>query len=126
MHRLNSAEYNATVQDVLGTTLQPASGSWRGGELAGFDNIASVLGVDEAQYDRYLSAAQALATELLASDKLRARFVPCELSDSACAGPVSRRLGYACFGVRSNPTSYKPISTYTTQRARWVTTSPPP
>ena len=49
IHRLNSTEYNATVTDVLGTSLQPANGSWRGGELAGFDNIASVLGVDEAQ-----------------------------------------------------------------------------
>jgi hypothetical protein len=61
LHRLNSAEYNATIQDVLGTTLQPATSSWREGELAGFDNIASVLGVDEAQYNRYFQAAQPLA-----------------------------------------------------------------
>src|SRR5690349_4515757 len=53
MHRLSTVEYNATVGDVLDTKLQPADGNWRGGELAGFDNIASVLGVDEAQYDRY-------------------------------------------------------------------------
>ena len=31
IHRLNSTEYNATIQDVLGTKLQPANGSWRGG-----------------------------------------------------------------------------------------------
>ena len=62
IHRLNATEYNATVADVLGTSLQPANGSWRGGELAGFDNIASVLGVDEAQYQRYFEAAQALAS----------------------------------------------------------------
>jgi hypothetical protein len=85
VHRLNSAEYNATVQDVLGTTLQPASASWRGGEIEGFDNIASQLGVDEAQYDRYRSAAQAMTTELLASKNLRARFGSCALSDPACA-----------------------------------------
>jgi hypothetical protein len=97
MHRLNSTEYNATVQDVLGTTLQPANDSWRGGELAGFDNIASVLGVDEAQYDRYLSAAQALATELLASEKLRARFVSCQLSDSACAPSSVAAAGLRVF-----------------------------
>src|SRR5688572_10885963 len=36
MHRLNTAEYNATVQDVLGTSLAPATSSWRGGELGGF------------------------------------------------------------------------------------------
>ncbi|HXK17540.1 MAG TPA: DUF1592 domain-containing protein, partial [Polyangiaceae bacterium] len=97
MHRLSSTEYDATVQDVLGTALQPANASWRGGELAGFDNIASVLGVDEAQYDRYLSAAQALATELLASEKLRARFVPCKLGDSACAASNIAAAGLRLF-----------------------------
>jgi hypothetical protein len=84
IHRLNATEYNATVADVLGTSLQPANGSWRGGELAGFDNIASVLGVDDAQYQRYFDAAQALATEVMASDRLRARFVSCDLTDPAC------------------------------------------
>jgi hypothetical protein len=86
MHRLNAAEYNATVADVLETTLQPANDNWRGGELAGFDNIASVLGVDEGQYERYFEAAGALATEVMASDGLRARFVRCDLTDSACVG----------------------------------------
>jgi len=63
MHRLNSTEYDATVQDVLGAALQPASAAGRGGELNGFDDIASVLGIDENQYDRYFKAAQALAVE---------------------------------------------------------------
>lgn len=93
MHRLNAAEYNNTVADVLGTTLQPANSSWRGGELAGFDNIASVLGVDEAQYQRYFDAAQALATEVMASDKLRARFVSCDLTNPACVTSGIERAG---------------------------------
>jgi hypothetical protein len=50
LHRLNTVEYNMTIADVLATTLQPANGNWRGGELSGFDNIASVLGIDEGQY----------------------------------------------------------------------------
>src|SRR5262245_22283897 len=61
MHRLNSTEYNATVSDVLGTKLQPANGNWRGGEIEGFDNIATVLGVDESQFSLYLDAAEQLA-----------------------------------------------------------------
>src|SRR4051794_6973692 len=97
MHRLNSTEYNATIQDVLGATLQPANDSWRGGELGGFDNIASVLGIDEAQYERYRSAAQALATELLASEKPRARFVSCELSDAACSRTTIAAAGLRLF-----------------------------
>jgi len=97
MHRLNTAEYNATVEDVLGTTLQPANGNWRGGELGGFDNMASVLGVDEAQYDRYFNAAQTLATEVFASDELRARFLACEPSDPACVRTSLEAAGLRLF-----------------------------
>jgi hypothetical protein len=93
IHRLNATEYNATVADVLGTSLQPANGSWRGGELAGFDNIASVLGVDEAQVQRAFDAAQALATEVMASGSLRARFVSCDLSDPVCVTSSIQRAG---------------------------------
>src|SRR5262245_34028396 len=66
MHRLNNNEYNATVKDVLGTALQPATVNWRGGEIQGFDNIASVLGIDETQFNLYLDAAEALATDVFA------------------------------------------------------------
>ena len=93
IHRLNSTEYNATVTDVLGTSLQPANGSWRGEEFAGFDNIASVLGVDEAQVQRYFDAAQGLATEVMASDKLRARFMACNLTDPVCVTSSIERAG---------------------------------
>jgi hypothetical protein len=97
LHRLNTAEYNATIQDVLGTTLQPANASWRGGELGGFDNIASVLGVDEAQYDRYFQAAQGLATEVMADEALRGRFVSCELGDPSCIEASIEALGLRLF-----------------------------
>jgi hypothetical protein len=93
IHRLNATEYNATVADVLGTSLQPANSSWRGGELAGFDNIASVLGVDEAQVQRVFDAAQALATEVMASGSLRAGFVSCDLSDPVCVTSSIQRAG---------------------------------
>lgn len=97
MHRLNTAEYNATIGDVLGTTLQPANGNWRGGELGGFDNMASVLGVDEAQYDRYFNAAKTLSAEVFASDELRARFVSCELSEPACVRASIEAAGLRLF-----------------------------
>lgn len=94
-HRLSSNEYNATVQDVLGTKLQPAGANWRGGELGGFDNMASVLSVDEAQYERYFETAQSLATDTMATDEQRARFMPCALKDPACV-----RSSIAAAGLR--------------------------
>ena len=97
MHRLNSAEYNATVRDVLGTQLEPASGSWQGGEAAGFDNIASVLHVDATQYQRYFDAAKDLAAEVVASDERRARFVPCKLEDEACVTSSIQSAGRRLF-----------------------------
>ena len=75
---------------------------WRGGELAGFDNIASVLGVDQAQYERYFQAAQPLAAEAMAFDASNARGLTCELADPAClkssieaAGLKGHRVGAA-------------------------------
>lgn len=109
LHRLNTVEYNATITDVLGTTLQPANANWRGGELAGFDNIASVLGIDEAQYDRYFNAAGAIAAEVLASEQLRARVISCELSDPSCVRTSIQAAGLKLF---RRPLAPEEIATY--------------
>ncbi len=109
IHRLNSTEYNATIEDVLGTKLQPASASWRAGELGGFDNQASVLGVDEIQYERYLNAARDLATEVMASEELRGRFISCTLSDPRCATSSIEAAGRRLF---RRPLDSKEAETY--------------
>ena len=109
LHRLSSGEYNATVQDVLGTKLLPATAHWRGGELGGFDNMASVLSVDEAQYDRYFEAARTLAVELMATESQRARFVPCALSAPAC---VRSSIAAAGLRVFRRPLEPAELATY--------------
>jgi hypothetical protein len=109
MHRLNTAEYNATVADVLGTKLQPGTANWRGGELAGFDNMAAVLGVDEAQYERYFNAAKELAAEVLAADELRARFLSCDESEPACVRATIETAGSRLF---RRPLAPDEVSTY--------------
>lgn len=110
MHRLNSTEYNATVHDVLGASLQPASATWRGGEEeGGFDNIAAVLGIDETLYNRYFKAAQALAVEVMADAKQRGRFVDCSIADVECA-----RASIAAAGLRlfRRPLEPEELATY--------------
>ncbi|HEY8925812.1 MAG TPA: DUF1592 domain-containing protein [Polyangia bacterium] len=109
LHRLSSTEYNATVRDVLGTKLEPANGSWRGGEAAVFDNIAAVLHVDATQYQRYFDAAKDLATDVVASDELRARFVNCALQDDAC---VRSSIGAPGLHLFRRPLESDELATY--------------
>lgn len=104
MHRLNSHEYNYTVADVLGTSLRPATANWRGGELDGFDNIASQLGIEETQYARYLDAAEALAADVFASPTMKARFLTCQTEDAACVADFASRAGLRLFRRPLRPT----------------------
>jgi len=111
MHRLNTAEYNATVTDVLGTKLQPATANWRGGEVDGFDNIAAVLGVDDNQVGLYVDAAEALANDIFASDALRAKVVTCATTDDmACVKTIISQTGLRLF---RRPILDAEVATYT-------------
>ena len=98
MHRLNTAEYNATVTDVLGTKLQPATANWRGGESEGFDNIAAVLGVDADQYGLYVDAAQQISDDVFAADALRSKVLTCATTDDmACVTTIINQTGLRVF-----------------------------
>ena len=62
LHRLNRAEYQNAIRDLLAldldiTPLLPADDA----DKHGFDNIANVLSVSPALFDRYLSAARKLS-----------------------------------------------------------------
>ncbi|HXK17891.1 MAG TPA: DUF1587 domain-containing protein, partial [Polyangiaceae bacterium] len=81
VHRLSAYEYNATVADVLGTALQPANGSWQVYEVNGFDNMADVQHVDEAQAQRFFDAAGALADDALARADFTSKYLSCSTSD---------------------------------------------
>jgi len=109
MHRLNSAEYNATVEDTLGSKLQPAGDAWGGQELAGFDNIASQLGVDKTQYDRFFKAAQALASDVTATPELMGRFVDCDLVEAQCVDASIKAAGLRLF---RRPLEAAEVTTY--------------
>ena len=105
MHRLNTNEYNYTVADVLGTALRPADVNWRGGEIAGFDNIASQLGMTDTQYSLYVDAAEALANDVFANATLKARFVSCATADdAACVQDFASKAGLRIFRRPLRPT----------------------
>jgi hypothetical protein len=66
LRRLNRAEYNNTVRDLLGTQLRPADGFASDPAGFGYDNNADVQSLSPLQLDQYLTAAGALAADALA------------------------------------------------------------
>lgn len=59
--RLNRAEYNYTVQDLLGVDFHPADDFPQDDTGYGFDTIGDVLSLSGAQMEKYLAAAETVA-----------------------------------------------------------------
>jgi hypothetical protein len=96
IHRLNGAEYRATVADTLGASapaqLPPD------GEMYGFDNIGDVQRLNDADYALYLDSAQQLAKEVFATAALKARVLTCQGQDDAkCVQSVIANMGLRLF-----------------------------
>jgi hypothetical protein len=66
LRRLNRAEYNNTVRDVLGVTSQPANRFPEDDSGYGFDNIGEVLTISPLHYEKYRAAATQIADEVTA------------------------------------------------------------
>ena len=79
IHRLNRAEYNNTVRDLLGDTTGPSRDFPVDDSGYGFDNIADVLSLSPLLMEKYQAAAEALINA--AWDR-----------DSASGGPYSVRV----------------------------------
>jgi hypothetical protein len=65
LHRLNRAEYNNTVAQLLGTALRPADDFPADDHSYGFDNIADALTLSPTQLELYERAADQLVAEVL-------------------------------------------------------------
>ncbi|MFN0088116.1 MAG: DUF1592 domain-containing protein [Blastocatellia bacterium] len=59
--RLNRAEYNNTIRDLLGVHLRPADDFPQDDSGYGFDNIGDVLSLSPVLMEKYLSAAEEVA-----------------------------------------------------------------
>ncbi len=66
LHRLNRAEYNNTVRDLLGDTTRPADNFPDDDFGYGFNNIADVLSLSPLHLELYQSTAEALVDAALA------------------------------------------------------------
>ena len=59
--RLNRAEYNYTIHDLLGVDFRPADGFPQDDAGYGFDNNGDVLSLSITQMEKYLAAAETVA-----------------------------------------------------------------
>ena len=100
LRRLNRAEYNNTIRDLVGVDFQPADDFPADDSGYGFDNIGDVLSLPPVLLEKYLAAAQkilskAILTELRPKSPVK-RFAADELDGTASPeslGDGIRRLG---------------------------------
>ncbi len=90
IHRLNNAEYDNTIRDLLGTSTRFAATFSVAEEGIHFDNTASALGMTPSQYDGFFEAAMQLVAEALQDETQRARFLTC--TPAAPADPCARQI----------------------------------
>lgn len=68
LHRLNKAEYDNTVRDLLGDSTRPAQGFPSDDVGYGFDNNGDVLSMSPLLVEKYDTAAESLVTAVLAKE----------------------------------------------------------
>ncbi|HAB14698.1 MAG TPA: hypothetical protein DCE47_23690, partial [Planctomycetaceae bacterium] len=65
IRRLNRAEYNNTIRDLLGVDFEPAKNFPSDDVGEGFDNIGDVLSVSPLLVEKYLDAAEQVAAKAI-------------------------------------------------------------
>lgn len=74
LRRLNRAEYNNTIRDLVGVNFQPADDFPADDSGYGFDNIGDVLSVPPVLLEKYLAAAETiLESAIVTEDPAKAR-----------------------------------------------------
>jgi mono/diheme cytochrome c family protein len=73
IRRLNRAEYNNTIRDLVGIRFQPANDFPQDDVGYGFDNIGDVLSLPPLLMEKYLTAAEKVVEQVLLSPEARKR-----------------------------------------------------
>src|SRR5690242_7847368 len=68
IRRLNRAEYNNTIRDLVGVDFQPADDFPADDSGYGFDNIGDVLSLPPVLLEKYLAAAQKILSKAVVTD----------------------------------------------------------
>ena len=96
IHRLNNAEYDNTIHDLLGVTASAVTSFIPDEKALGFDTIADAFTMSDARYEQYYDAADALVEQTFADAPLRARILDCTAAppgDPACTRQIIQSFG---------------------------------
>lgn len=109
IHRLNRAEYDNTVRDLLGTTLKPSADFPADDHGYGFDNIADVLSLSPLQLELYERAAERLVDDAFAKPEMVSKLIPCSLGDDE-RGCATKSIGAFAMRAFRRPVSDEDVA----------------
>jgi hypothetical protein len=100
IRRLNRAEYNNTIRDLVGVDFQPANDFPSDDVGHGFDNIGDVLSIPPILFEKYLAAAEKVVELAYGDDPVRRRLVPGDAEGGTSYGEdgVRRKLEWLWAG----------------------------
>lgn len=83
LRRLNRAEYNATIRDLVGVDFKPAADFPPDDSGYGFDNIGDVLSLPPVLLEKYLNAADKILDQAIVTDPIKSevRHIPASLAE---------------------------------------------
>ncbi|MBI2477402.1 MAG: DUF1587 domain-containing protein, partial [Planctomycetia bacterium] len=91
LRRLNRAEYNNTIRDLVGLDLKLADDFPADDVGSGFDNIGDVLSIPPVLLEKYLAAGEAIAEAIFKDEKAKARVLVHKAASSDERVDVARR-----------------------------------
>ena len=101
IRRLNRAEYNNTIRDLVGVDFQPAETFPADDVGNGFDNLADVLSLPPLLMEKYLEAAEQIVRRALDDERLRNQLITSWPAQSEqrpdCARQVLQRFASRAF-----------------------------
>jgi mono/diheme cytochrome c family protein len=92
LRRLNRAEYNNTIRDLLGIAFKPADDFPQDDVGYGFDNIGDVLSLPPLLMEKYLAAAEKIVEKALAAPESRKRVLFVTTQNEEAARQILERF----------------------------------
>jgi len=91
IRRLNRAEYNNTIRDLIGIDFQPADDFPTDDVGHGFDNMGDVLSIPPLLMEKYLDAAESIVSRIAEDESLQKELFPTTADDTGGQRQADRR-----------------------------------